>query len=566
MRQQGKGSSSMIILRHPLLPLVLLTAAVLLLLALPLRLPIGPNYWDLYTYVDTAYRISRGQLPHVDFFVPVGSLGYALYIFTTKIFPAAHTLLAVHYAILIIALPLMAVIVMEAQKRSRAEAMALAIPFAIFALIPINGLELYPSPGFDGYGNYNRHVALLLYVLAANLLFVENKARAVGVAVALLATLFMVKVTGFVVGLLLVVHALLAGRLSLPACLVATSIAMAAFALVEWRTGLISAYVADIIELVGINTGSLLPRILTVLSVKFDVVAVAAALTLLLFWRSRSSLFSDLRLALAERSLPAFRRVVNADWFWLLSLLLAGTMFETQNTGSHEYILIWPAILLALRSLPTPWRKDDALVLILIAATVLPTPISIIHRAARAIASAPGYEALNVPSLGPLGRVSVKPDIMRQSRAMLAHYPSARASYEQFAKRGVLPSYILFSEIDFQVSWLVSVQQAADAIKTYERDNGKYFRRIVTLDFVDPLPVILQRDPLGDMSIGNDPTRTLAKLGAHAIAEIASAEAILLPLCPVTEARNAIAQAYAPSLAGRRLVALTPCFNMLVKD
>jgi hypothetical protein len=71
---------------------------------------------------------------------------------------------------------------------------------------------------------------------------------------------------------------------------------------------------------------------------------------------------------------------------------------------------------------------------------------------------------------------------------------------------------------------------------------------------------------LGDMSIGNDPTRTLAKLGAHAIAEIASADAILLPLCPVTEARNAIAQAYAPSLAGRRLVALTPCFNMLVKN
>lgn len=168
--------------------------------------------------------------------------------------------------------------------------------------------------------------------------------------------------------------------------------------------------------------------------------------------------------------------------------------------------------------------------------------------------------------MGPVGRVSGKPEIMLQSRAMLAHYPMSRASYEMFAKRHVLPSYILFSELDFQISWIVSTEQAAAAVLAYERENGKFFPRIVTLDFVDPLPVILKRQPLRDMSIGNDPERTLAKLGAHAIAEIASADAILLPKCPVTQSRNAIANAYAPSLKGRRLVALTPCFDMLVKD
>jgi hypothetical protein len=68
------------------------------------------------------------------------------------------------------------------------------------------------------------------------------------------------------------------------------------------------------------------------------------------------------------------------------------------------------------------------------------------------------------------------------------------------------------------------------------------------------------------MSIGNDPERTLMKLHERAVAEIASADAILLPKCPVTQARNAIAEAYAPSLAGRRTVALTSCFQMLVKD
>jgi hypothetical protein len=556
----------MTMLRHPLAPLALLAAAVIILLSLPLRLPIGPNYWDLYTYVDTAYRVGLGQVPHVDFFVPVGALGYGLYILVAKAFPAAHTLLAVHYAVLIVALPLMAVIVLEVQKRSHAEALALAIPFALFALIPINGQELYPSPGFDAYGNYNRHAALLLYVLAANLLLVEDRSKAAVLAVVLLAALFMLKVTGFVVGALLVVHAVLAGRIALGAGMVSAIAVGALLTLMQWHTGLISAYVSDILHLVGMNTGSLLPRILTVLSAKFDVIAAAGALTLLLFWRGRDFFLDDLRLTFEERNLPAFQRAMNADFVWLLSLLIAGTIFETQNTGSHEYILIWPAILLAFRSITLPWQKQDALVLVVIAATVLPTPITILHRAARAIASAPGYEALPVPLLGPVGRVSVKPEIMRQSRAMLAHYPEARASYERFARSGVLPSYILFSEIDFQVSWLISTQQAADAVLAYEKASGKVFRRLVTFDFVDPLPVILGREPLKHLSIGNDPTRTLARLGSQAMAEMASVDAILLPLCPVTEARNMIAAAYAPAMAGRKRVALTPCFDMLVKD
>jgi hypothetical protein len=552
--------------RHPLAPLALLAAAVIMLLSLPLRLPIGPNYWDLYTYVDTAYRVGLGQVPHVDFFIPVGALGYGLYILVAKAFPTAHTLLAVHYAVLIIALPLMALVVVEAQKNSRAEALALAIPFALFALIPINGQELYPSPGFDGYGNYNRHVALLLYVLAANLLFVEDRAKATGIAMALLAALFMLKVTGFVVGALLVLHAALAGRIGLRSGLVSAVAIGAVFALGQWQTGLISAYIRDIVHLIGMNTGSLLPRILTVLSSKFDVIAAAGTLTLLLFWRGRDFFFDDIKLALIKRNLPALQHALNADFIWLLSLLLAGTIFETQNTGSHEYILIWPAILLAFRNISLQWQKQNALVLVVIAATVLPTPISILHRATRAIASAPGYEALQVPLTGPIGRVSAKPDIMRQSRAMLAHYPMARTSYERFARSGVLPSYILFSEIDFQVSWLVSTQQAADALLAYEKASGKIFSRIVTLDFVDPLPVILGRVPLKDLSIGNDPSRMIARLNPQAMAEIVSADAILLPLCPVTEARNMIAAAYAPAMTGRNRVSLTPCFDMLVKN
>jgi hypothetical protein len=543
----------------PLLALALAAAFAVALLATPLRLPLGPNYWDLYTYVDTAYRMSWGQIPHVDFFVPVGTLGYALYIGVTQVFPEAHTLLAVHYAILLVALPLMGLVAFEAGRRSRIEAIALTLPFILFGLIPINGQELYPSPGFDGYGNYNRHAALLLYVLVAAVLYVESRWLAAFVAVVLVGLLFMTKVTGLLVGLGIVIHAALAGKLSSRGAAMGAAVVAVALAAVQVRYGVVIAYVEDILQIVRVNTGALLPRVLTVLSTKFDVVAAASLLALGVLWRSRD----DILKAVRDRSLA---RLADHDAVWIASLLLAGAIYETQNTGSHEFIVLWPILLRLFRRIELPYGRSEALTLLLIAATALPTPIAILHKAMRAVASAARYEPVQAPLMGPVGRVSAKPEIMLQSRAMLAHYPTARASYELFAKRNVLPSYILFSEIDFQVSWIVSAEEAARAVLDYEQANGKFFKRIATMDFVDPLPVMLQREPLKEMSIGNDPERTLMKLNDRARAEIASADAILLPKCPVTQSRIAIANTYAPSLAGRRLVELTPCFQMLVKD
>lgn len=554
------------VVTSPLLLLALAAAVAVALLSLPLRLPIGPNYWDIYTYVDTAYRMSVGQVPHVDFFVPVGSLGYGLYVIITRLFPEAHTLLSVHFSILLVALPIMAVVASEADRRSRFEAVALVLPFIFFGLLPVNGIELYPSPGFDGYGNYNRHTALLLYVLAATLLYVEKRALATALGVVLLGLMFMTKVTGLVIGIGLMIHAACAGRLSWRGAAIGLVIVAVPLAYFQLRYGLVVAYVEDIIQIISVNTGVLLPRVLTVLSTKFGAVGAAVLLIAVAIWHDRTRIADGLRGLAGGEKVRSIQSLVDLVPLWILSLLIGGAVFETQNTGSHEFIMVWPAILLLFRSMALPYERRDVVMLILIAATTLPTVISIGHRAARAMASAPKYEAVQVPLLGPVGRVSAKPEIMRQSRAMLAHYPMARGSYELFAKRGVLPSYILFSEIDFQVSWLVSVQEAAEALLAYERVNGKRFNRIASMDFVDPFPVILKREPLRDMSIGNDPERTLMKLHERAIREIAAADVILLPKCPATTARNTIADAYAPSLAGRRLVSLTPCFQMLVKD
>jgi hypothetical protein len=550
-------------------PIALLTAflaLVIILLSLPLRLPIGPNYWDLFTYVDTAYRISIGQLPHVDFFIPVGPLGYYLYIFLSKTFAQAHTLLAVHYSILLIALPLMVVIAWQARIKSNAEALALVIPFILFGALPINVIELYPSPGLDGYGNYNRHSALLLFLLACNLLFVPNRKLAAIISVTIIIALFLTKITACLIAMVLVLQAMIVGRVSLR-WIVYSVIAFASLLFVtEMRTGLIRHYVSDIIELVGMNTGFLLPRILTVLSVKLNVILPAILLVGLVVWSDHANLKSLLKDLLTRQSLTSFRSLVDHDFMWLLALLIGGMVFETQNTGSHEFILLWPAIVIIMRRYPLPWSKGAIPVLVLSAAVVVQTPISVIHRGLRAIMSMPKYQPLEAPLLGPIGRLSAKPEIMLQSRAMLSHYADSRASYERMTKRNVLPSYILFSEIDFQVSWVLSTQEAANAILQYEAEKRIRFEKIATLDFVDPIPFMLKRIPLRDLSIGNDPDRTLAKIGAHVIAEVNAADAILIPLCPPTNARSAILNAYAKDMSNRRVVALTPCFNMLVKN
>jgi len=553
-------------LRHPLAPLALTAALALLLLALPLRLPMGPNYWDLHTYVDVAHRMAFGQIPHVDFFIPVGALGYALFALVAKAFPAAHPLLAVQYAILIVVLPLMAAVTLEAAKRSRGEALALAVPFAMFALLPLNTQPLYPSPGLDAYGNYNRHIALLLYVLSCNLLFVADRAKASWIAALLLAAMLMVKVTGFVVGALLVAHALLAGRLCAKHGLAAAAAAAAALAFAEWRYGLVGAYAADILQLARANTGSLLPRVLTVLSTRFDVVAAAAALALVAAWRTRASRTADARQALRERSLAALRRVIDADWVWLLSLLAAGAIFETQNTGSQEFILIWPALLIILRGIAFPAARRDGLPLLLIAATALPTPMALAHRAARAALSAPGYAAVPAPLLGPFGRVSAKPDILRHARAMLAYHPDARVAEQRLADSGVLPSYILFSEIDFQAGWLLGSEEAAAALLAWEAANGRRLARVATLDFVDPLPAMLAREPVIGLTVGNDPERMLTRLDDRTRRAFAEADAVLLPRCPVLASRDAIAAAYEPLMRTRRRIPLTACYDMLLRE
>ena len=527
-------------------------------LSLPLRLPLGPNAWDTAVYLDAVQRIRMGQVPSLDFFAPVGPLGYYGAALLDALFPRAQPMLLANWALLPVLLPMLTLLCAPIAARSRLMALGLLLPFLLFASLPINLHGLYPMPGFDGYGHYNRHVALLLYLLIATLLFVQDRRLTTRMVAVLMLTLFLVKITGAVTGALMVGYAVLAGRLRLRDAVAAAVLVLGTLGALDLATGLVRAYVADILALLALNTGALLPRFLTVASVKFNVVGPCLLLLgalALAAWRQGIAL-----------SLDGLRMLLASNLGWLAAALVALTFFETQNTGSLEYIGLWPILLLILLD----WRqRQDALkpaVLVLALAVSLPSAVIFVERSVRAMLGAVGHVALDAPELGPLGRVSLKLDMAARAAGMLEHYATQQASYRELARRDLPPSYILYSEIDYQATWLFEVRQGVNAIGAWEAANGRTLNGFLTLDFVDPFNHLLDRMPPRHVPIGMDPGRSTPALEQNTLAELARTDALLAPKCPLTTARDAISSHFEEALRGRKRVALSSCWDMYLRN
>jgi hypothetical protein len=563
---QGAAPPLVRLILSPWLWLGAFLAAILLLLSLPVRLPVGPNYWDIAVYLDGGHRLAIGHMPHRDFFAPVGGLSYLLFRIVEMVWPNAHPLLIVQWCVLIVALPPVVIATAHIARSSRGQALALLLPFLFFAMVPINGVELYPSPGFDAYGNYNRHICLLLYALMAVLWRMPQGRLKLVLALWIMAGLIGIKITGFMVGLGLLIHAVIAGRMSWKGFALVLGAMAAALVLLDASTSMVRAYVADILSLVAMNRGSLAGRFLTVASLEFDVLAGGTLLVLTL-------LLAEWRGIAAGHPLVStgfIRSLADSHAARIGVALIGGAVFETQNTGSQEFIFLWPVIVpviaAAWQALPgETFHRWRAVILVLAAATLLPHGMKILHRTARAIASAPTYAALDAPHLGPLGRVSGKPEHLRRAEILLDHYVRHREAYASFADQNELPSAILFSELDYQLAWLMGVDRAIGALKAHEMRTGRKIASLYALDFVDIFSPILQRDTALHVPIGLDAFRTFPEPDAAILDDLRRVEGILVPSCPVTHARRIIAERFAPALEGRERIEITPCWALHVK-
>ncbi|MBL8584113.1 MAG: hypothetical protein JNL61_18040 [Rhizobiaceae bacterium] len=542
------------------------TIAVLLaLLLLPLRLPLGGMYWDLFVYFDGAQRVLLGQMPSADFYAPVGPLGYYLFAGGVSLFSHAQPLLLVQWCMIVVTAPVMFVVLRDVGQRSQADAWALLVPYLAFSLLPFNSISVSVYPGVDGFGIYNRHESYLLYVLACALMFIRAPSRMLLVLAWLMPALFLVKITGFAVAVVLCAFAFVAGRISLRTALSAVAAFVVILGALQVATGMVSAYASDILALLGENRGTLLPRFATVASQNFGLLAPGFLLAALLFAIDVTELRRN-GAAVLRKSGPftALSWLLDRDWMWLAVLLIGGMAFETQNTGSQSFLMAWPALYLALKrawSMPAGARVP---IFLLVAFAAVPTASDLLHRSARAAAAELGNTPLQSRYLGTMGAVSAKQEFFDQAAREREYFVAYRGDPVP-APIEDTSSHRPFSEIDFQLQFLQNVDEATGMILDYENANALRFQSILTLDFINPFPWLLDRDAPRHVSIGAVPDRTARPLDDRMRAAIDATDLILVPRCTATGLSRGLFALYSEAFADHRKVSLTGCYDGYIR-
>lgn len=550
------------------LSVAVLAAAVLAcggLLLVPVTLPLGPMYWDLAIYLDGANRIASGQSPLIDFFTPVGPLGYWLFAGLDRIFPDSQPLLLAQWSTFVVTAPAMALILRDVEARSRPVALALLAPFLAFQILPINVENHSFFPGVDGYGVYNRQVSIVLYVLAAGLVWVRDRRVLTGVIVWTMLALLLIKVTGFLAGGLMVGFALLAGRIDLRQAMFAAAIACLPLIALELWSGLVSAYVASIATLLMLNAGGILPRFLQAASLHLDIVGASLALIACLAVLSRREIAAGADALLKRRDLRSFQALLDRDVFWLGVAVAAGLFFETQNTGGQAFIFAWPVLLTVVAAFAGSGRRGAFIVLALVAATAIPPLETVLQRAGRTLLAQINYVALPHSHLGRLGLVSQHRDVIERARTMRAIYAGHPATFQAISDQRLLPGPTLYSDLDFQAGWLMAIDEGVGAILAHEAREGVRFGTIMSLNFANPFPYLMNRTGVRHIAIGADPFRAVPEPDAEAVAAIADADLIVKPRCPVTVANEALHERYRAAMADRVEIALGPCWTGYVK-
>jgi len=553
-------------LASPLAILAIAVIAVCLLLSLPVSVPIGPMYWDVYIYYDAANRIFSGQAPILDFFTPVGPLGYYLFAGWLAVFPNGQPALMAHWSLLAVTAPLMALVVWDVQRRSRIVALALLVPFLIFALLPFNTREFYPFPGSDAFGIYNRQVCQMLYVLVAAILFMqERRLLAVVITLAIMA-MFFLKITGFVAGGIIAAYAFMAGRVPLRYAVASAVAFFAILGILEIATGIVSAYVRDILLLVEMNSGTLAPRFLQSASLNFGMLAPTGMLALLLIWSNRAKLIGRAKGAFARASLVEAAAFFDSKAFWLLVVLFAGILFETQNTGSQALIFLWPVVLAVILGIGGMISRPALMIAVagLSAAISLPPAVAIAERAARAYVGGIKNTHLEASNLKTFGHVNMREEVADRVEHMLGFYPEHRALYDDMIAVGELPTPVLYSDFDFQIIYLSAVDRAIDSIHALEAARGVRFETIASLNFVNPFPWLMDRRAPRHIAIGADPFRAVPAPGSAEETAVAETDLVLYPTCPPTTANAALYKLYEPALAKHRRIRLDACYDAFV--
>lgn len=557
------------LLSHLLSPAVIgvaVAAVCVLVLSLHVSLPVGPMYWDVVVFIDGGWRVLSGQTPSVDFFAPVGPLGYWLFAAGMKLFPQAQPVLLAQWIVLPVTLVGLLPVLARIDRRSRRLSLALLLPFLVFQLLPTNVEQYSAYPGIDGFGIYNRHGTQLLYVLTVALVFERRQRMLLFVIAWICAALFLSKITAFIAAGMLCAFAFAAGRVRLATAIGALAAFAAVLAGLEATTGVVSAYVTDIVRLVGMNESVLVSRFVQAASIHFGIFAFGCLLLATLLLVDRKPILADAG-GLARRPLAArqWTSLLDRGVVWLAVALFVGLFYETQNTGGQAFIFIWPILVRILCDASRHSSRATATILVLVAATSMPPMVNVLHRTARALVGQMKYANVPADGLRMLDTATQRPEVIERAASMIDNYVRFPQTYEALAEAKLLPIFSLYSELDFQTAWLMTANEAVEAIRAYEAANGVRFETIMSLNFVNPFPYVLERQATPYIAIGADPFRAVPAPDARTIDAVRRTDLALLPLCPITVANGELQAIYAEGLRDHVAVPLSRCWTAYIR-
>lgn len=479
------------------------------------NIPYGRAIWDFLFILDGAYRISLGQIPHVDFASAVGSLSLYLTAAAIRFFPNGNAFVGMHaLAWLLVMAPFA---VLAPRFRSGPAFYVALMLLAVIMLVPITVDDTILSE-ISYFATYNRFATGFLFV--AGLWLVLPKARHDWLLLAyLLAVLFFLKFTAAIVLLGIVVAAVVLGRWALGRALAAIAAFIAVLIVVEVLSGgLVAGYLRDIYAMSKVNAGAALHGLFYASYRNWTTLLAAAILVL--------ALLAPLR--------RGWRDIIASVWrtetFALDATLLiaAALLAESQNSGGLGLIAA-----AALFFHPGAWHGGTtriAVVSFLLAAMTLPVigtafdrMLTVSIRQTREIANNEADRLF--PGTTVTGPTIVAARLFKR----------INTEWPDFARQLETDGFTLERDPGSNapggmLAWITS---AVEAARIFEAKNyGAQSQRYATLAFVDPFARMLKLTPALHTTIVMDIGRTFPLLTAQeADAYLATADGVFVSRC-----------------------------------
>lgn len=533
---------------------LLVAADALAWLASP-RMTGGAAPSDALFLADGARRIAAGQIPHVDFSVPIGALSLGLYRFAEVALAPIPPFIGMHLLAFVLLVPLL---LAAGRQLPPLGAVLLVGLVGVAALLPFNTV----GPGgatTDFYASYNRFGAAFALAYLAFLFRADPARRGTGVLLgyaALFALGLKVVYLGVVAAPLAVLF-LLDPRWRRPA-VVGALLTLAVLGGIEFSTGMVSAYVADLRAMSAINGGRM-----GYLAVSFVLKNLAACLAsggfvgmlLLAGWMDGAKVgrLAALRTPLAMAAALAM-------------LILA----ESQSTGGHALagalgLLFAPNLLAPTRLAPSPHARLAAARMLLAGGVVLAIggvfTGTVLYKGLGNLVRqegapvAPDWATRLLPDIGvPERRASTA-----EARARL--FAEAAPVMRAIAASGAS----VLDPNDYFVQ-LAQWKAAGDALAALGA-GGVNLGKVTTLAFVDLFGLALQAPAPRGLKIVLDPGRTVMPMTeAEALRYLGDVDAVFVPTCGLYQRPGDpvdLMESFAPVLAGHFTAeVLTPCWTL----